>query len=147
MLSGILFYVMVAMDLSRSHIFKLGQLLITKKPDVATELLQYIPPMESDLSKIPGFFKAFCKLQGISQAEYIGALYSHSKTDTRRLFVACMLAMYGPGKKYLQKHLTEAIGGHQSNTSSMITEVEFRYRKIADYKHEVDGIVSKLRGK
>lgn len=130
---------MQALTLNNSrHFALLGKLLINKKPEVAKELYQYLPakPIESDFTKIPQYFKSFCKIQNIETEDI--------KANERRIFIAAIILLYNPKTRLLLKHLSETIKQFPSNTSVMIEEVEFRYRKVEEFRNQVDEIVKKI---
>lgn len=127
----------------------LGKLLLTKKPEIARALIsEYMPapaqPIETDLNKIPAYFQTFCDLQQINPKDYTGALYKSSKIDKRRLFVAVIILMYHPRTRLVAKYISETIGQDKGHTSKMIDQVNFRYKKMDEFRLQVDDIAKLL---
>lgn len=134
----------------RNQIFQLGKILLSKKPELAQALIsEYLPgvaqPMETDLEKIPMFFKRFCQIKQLHASEYIGALYKNSKIDMRRLFVAAIIVLYQPHTRLLSKYISETLQQDPGDTSRMIQQMKFRYDKIEEFKCEVDELVNRIK--
>lgn len=73
----------------------LGKILVQTHPEVANELLPFCQVTgETDLEKIPGYFKRFCEHMQIDPLEYVGKLFQQDKLKMRRLFVGAMLTIY-----------------------------------------------------
>ncbi len=115
----------------------LGKILLHKKPEVAKELYQYLPkePIETDFLKIPHYFISFCRIQDIEP--------ENIRANERRIFIGAMILLYNPKTRLLLKYLSETIKQFPSNTSVMIEEVEFRYRKVDEFRMQVDDVVKK----
>lgn len=75
----------------------LGKLLLTKKPEVAKELLPLCEPgIRQDYSLLEKYFEEFCRFKNINPAEYMGSM-KHSggdKAQTRYLFLGAMVHIY-----------------------------------------------------
>lgn len=140
---------MLTSTLDHRQLQILGKLLMIKKPEVAKELIQYIPKQsdafESDLSKVPHYFKLFCQLQSLEPNEYTGPLYKSSKIDKRRFFIAVILSLYHPQKRLLQKYISETLQQDPSATRRMMLEVEFRYQNLPDFKDQVNAVVDQIK--
>ncbi len=140
---------MVAINMPRQQILQLGRILLSKKPDIAqallAEYLPHTPPIETDLEKIPEYFIRFCHINQLKPCDNTGPLYKADKINERRVFIAAMICLYNPSTRLLSKYLALTLNQDPSNTAKMIQEVEFRYRKMEDFKAKVDEVIGKLK--
>jgi hypothetical protein len=142
----------------------LGKLLFQKKPEIAQELLAFLPtqaPAETDLSKIPEYFRRFCEVKDIDPKDYTGSLYKSKKVYERRIFVAAMVHLYNPEAylrpiDFIRQHrgLTRALceafcikAGSWStsgNVSNMIREVIIWEKNYDDFAEAVSNIITQI---
>jgi hypothetical protein len=128
----------------------LGKLLVRNEPEVAYRLMAAIAapePLDTDLTKLKDYFLTFCLIQGINSKEYTGALYKSSKIDQRRLFVACMIQIYTPGARSLNRKLSQIFKADETNTRKMRDQVDMWYRTSDQFREKVDETVNKLMGR
>lgn len=137
----------------------LGKLLIQKEPETAKKLITtYLPaeqPVETDFSKIGGFFIRFCEIRGIDPENHVGPSYKSEKVDVRRMFISAMVHLYYP-KAFQQpiesidvvtglvKNIALVLKQDTGNVSKMIRQAIIWEKQYQDFEAAVSSIVEKL---
>lgn len=137
----------------------LGRLLLTKKPEIANELIStYLPAkeaIETDQSKIGYFFLVFCKVQDIDLNEYLGPVYKSNKVAVRRLFIACILNLYAPHvfihplqntsiNRGLIKQLANTLQWDKQPVSVMVRQIVLWQNQYKDFSDQVSEVLEKM---
>lgn len=76
----------------------IGRLIMLTKPDEAAALLSAYNSkgIEKNIEEVPGYYKAFCRINGIDADSYRGMLNKKNKVEKRRFFISCILHLYCP---------------------------------------------------
>lgn len=135
----------------------LGRLLVKKRPEIAEELLAYCQLVgETDLDKIPDFFKRFCEYLHLNPDEYTGKLKDPAKQNVRRLFIGAMLHLYNR-HAFHQPHtnpvmrsgfvsrLSDCQGVDISRISHVIRQVMLEEKVYDDFRTKLESIVTHLK--
>lgn len=136
----------------------LGRLCANQMPDKSRELLSIfnVKPIEQDHSRIGQFFLSFCQIHNVNPDDYRGSLFKSTKSDQRRLFVACMVRMYLPhlyvaprGSVRLDYGFTQSLATalrlKRQNLTKMVREVVVQERAYTEFRAAVDEITNKLK--
>lgn len=136
----------------------LGRVLLHKHPELAEELLPLCQTEgETDMNKIPGYFKKFCELRQVNLMENIGDLRSNrERMENRMLFVATMLHIYNYHifhthgappifRRGFVKSLAECISISPSNISQLIRNVMVHERVYDSFRADIQSIVPQLK--
>lgn len=134
----------------------LGQMLIKKRPEIAEELLTYCNRTgETDISRIPDFYKKFCEHLQINPLEYIGKLPVEEKLKIRRLFIGVLLKIYNQQifnlphtapvtRLGFAKELSDCLHLSQASISVLIPQVIFEEKTYEEFSLSIQYIVSKI---
>lgn len=138
----------------------LGKMLLHKHPDIAETLLPYCQVTgESDLSKLPVYFKRFCEIRNIEPTEHKGNIKNtdqKNKMHERRLFIACVLHIYNQHIFHVDgttpimrtgfvKAISDCNSIDLSNASQTIRKVIFFEKVYEDFRNEIKETVLKLK--
>lgn len=136
----------------------LGKLLVSRHPELAAEFLKQIPPIDTDLGKLPAFLTAFCACKGIEPEEFKGPLLVRSRVELRRIFVGAMVHIFTPQAYHLPpgimfftrgftKALCEQLNINDSYTTRFIRQVVSDEKIYEDFRLQVEETVIMLNTK
>lgn len=152
---------MASSALGKKQYLLLGKLLVTRHPEVATDLLKEVSasePHEKDFGKMSNYFNVFCRIMNIQPTEYRGSLRKTYKTNVRRLYVSVMLHLYSPGS-FLHpanniiithgfiKSISEVLDTDESYMCLLSREVISMEKFYDDYKISVEKTRKKIISK
>jgi len=137
----------------------LGKLLMIRHPQVAKDLYDsYLAdqPTDSDYTRIGCYYQKFCGIMGIHEDHCRGALFKHSRSELRRLFISCMLRLYNPAvyrqpdsclinPQGLVKQLAEVLCVAAPRVSEAIRQAVAEERIYERYREKVDKIVERIK--
>lgn len=135
----------------------IGKLLALQHPELAHKLItdHSFIPHETDLSIIPCYFHAFLQAQGSSQENYESLPF---KSETRRMFVACMLHIYNHSvftqpkgclilRRGLSIRIAETLGTTRNVVSAMIRDVIVMHKAYDSFRKRIEFLVDQLKTK
>lgn len=113
---------------------KIGRIVIKEHPALATDIItQWPTPLSNDLSRIPEYLKMYCII--------IEADRESLKGEEKKVFVSAMLTIYAD-QRLFKKTVSRTLDQDFGNTSRMIQEVQFRYKKDQEFKDKVNNILT-----
>jgi hypothetical protein len=136
----------------------LGRTLVLKHPGIADELLPYCQVIgETDLGKIPEYYRRFCELQGLNPDDYKGRFYDREKLRIRRVFIGVMLHIYNrhifhqPSKappimrNGFVARLSDFLNINRGGVSQLIRQVIFDEKTYDEFRISIEQIVLLLK--
>lgn len=145
----------------KKHYHLLGRLLVSKKPEIAHELLSTycnndVEPVLTDLDQMERLFICFCHTKGIDPELVANSFRKSLKIEYRKEFIAVMLHLYTP-QVYFQPvqnivlrlgfvgQVVAVLRQDYGNISKMIREVIIWEREYDEFKEKVSTTVLLLK--
>jgi hypothetical protein len=133
----------------------LGRLLLSKKPDIANELITaYLPheePKETELNKVYKLLMAFCAVNNLSISDCTGP--GRSQTTNRRIFICCIIHLYAPQflndttlyvNRGLVLELTKILHSQRDRVSRLIRQAILWKNSYPDFAEQVQISLAKM---